>query len=138
MNVKLSYLTKYYIIVALLISSFAVNSKIIRHSKNRANWHSGNIHHFEINDRAIWRSGHWQHVSYSGRLGWWWVVGPSWYYYPRPIYPYPDPYIPPQKISLASPPVQSWYYCESKQDYYPYIQTCEGGWKTIPITPPNK
>jgi hypothetical protein len=24
-------------------------------------------------------------------VGWWWVIGPAWYLYPAPIYPYPDP-----------------------------------------------
>jgi hypothetical protein len=24
-------------------------------------------------------------------MGWWWVIGPAWYLYPAPIYPYPDP-----------------------------------------------
>ena len=31
-----------------------------------------------------WGGGHWLHDRHDGRLGWWWVVGPSWYFYPRP------------------------------------------------------
>lgn len=26
--------------------------------------------------------GHWVHARRGGRMGWWWVVGPSWSYYP--------------------------------------------------------
>src|ERR1700691_1206786 len=36
-----------------------------------------------------WNHGYWFHGAYGGRAGWWWVVGPTWYYYPAPVYPYP-------------------------------------------------
>ena len=36
-----------------------------------------------------WRQGYWFHGAYLNRAGWWWVVGPTWYYYPAPFYPYP-------------------------------------------------
>ena len=38
---------------------------------------------------ANWQHGYWFHGAYVGRPGWWWVVGPTWYYYPAPVYPYP-------------------------------------------------
>ena len=28
-----------------------------------------------------------QHQGHGGRDGWWWVAGPSWYYYPVPAGP---------------------------------------------------
>ena len=110
-------------------------------------WHRGNIHRFEAHDRIIWRGGHWQHARYGGRLGWWWIVGPSWYFYSRPIYPYPDPYQPSvivemskesQSTTAAAPAPQNWYYCEASKDYYPYVSACPGGWKTVPATPPSQ
>jgi hypothetical protein len=36
-----------------------------------------------------WNRGYWFHGAYGGRAGWWWIVGPTWYYYPVPAYPYP-------------------------------------------------
>jgi hypothetical protein len=75
------------------------------------------------------------------------VVGGLWYFYPEPVYPYPDPYIPPVVVVQPTVPVaptapvpaaapQYWYYCEASQNYYPYIATCPSGWKMIPTTPP--
>lgn len=57
-------------------------------------WH-GDIHHFEYRDMHYWHGGLWRHEFHDGRLGWWWVVGGVWYFYPQPVYPYPDPYTPP-------------------------------------------
>jgi hypothetical protein len=36
-----------------------------------------------------WHDGYWFHGVYGTYAGWWWVVGPTWYYYPAPVYPYP-------------------------------------------------
>ena len=112
----------------------------------------GDIRHFEGRDSHQWRSGYWHHGDRGGRLGWWWVIGGLWYFYPQPVYPYPDPYQPPvvviqQSAPVApapvSPPVvtqvapQVWYYCEASANYYPYVPTCPAGWKTVPATPPG-
>lgn len=99
-------------------------------------WH-GDIRAFPRHDFPRWRSGYWYHGSHGGRIGWWWVVGPSlWYYYPTPVYPYPDPYVPPVVADLnMPPPPQYWYFCDSAKTYYPYVQSCPEGWKTVPVTP---
>ena len=55
----------------------------------------GDIHHFQGRDFERWRGGGWFHGLHEGRDGWWWVVGPDFYFYPAPVYPYPDPYVPP-------------------------------------------
>ncbi len=108
----------------------------------RRHWPGGSIHHFEMHDHAYWRGGRWHHANHGGRLGWWWVVGPSWYYYSQPIYPYPDPYIPSviivpnqQQTPPSNQPAQYWYYCEASKDYYPYVESCPSGWKPVPATP---
>jgi hypothetical protein len=67
-------------------------------------------------------------------------VGGLWYFYPEPVYPYPDPYIP-SVVVVQSPPAtaatpQYWYYCEATQNYYPYTPTCPNGWKMVPAAPP--
>lgn len=98
---------------------------------------------------GAWRSGHWRHSWHDGRLGWWWVVGPSWYFYSRPVYPYPryaGPAYPPYAgriiverpaMPLGAPPAQSWYYCDDPKGYYPYIRSCRGDWRAVPVTPPG-
>ena len=89
-----------------------------------AGWH-GDIHHF---DNAYWRGGHWWHGDYSGRLGWWWIVGPNWYWYPTAVYPYPDPYLPPGAVPGY------WYWCEAYHQYYPYVGACPSGWRAVPAS----
>jgi len=85
-------------------------------------WH-GDISHFDNNH---WRSGHWWNGNYGGRVGWWWIIGADWYWYPAPVYPYPDPFIPPG----AAPGF--WYWCDAYQQYYPYVGACPSGWRAVP------
>ncbi len=97
--------------------------------------------HFTEHDWGVWRGGGWNHAFHDGRLGWWWVVGPYWYFYGSPVYPYPDPYVPPavavQPAPPASgpPPAQSWYYCDNPAGYYPYVSSCPTQWRQVPATP---
>ena len=63
----------------------------------------GDIRHFESRDLHQWRSGSWRHGSHGGRIGWWWVIGGLWYFYPEPVYPYPDPYRPPVVVFEQAP-----------------------------------
>ena len=76
-------------------------------------------------DNARWEGGHWWHGTYGARLGWWWIVGPDWYWYPAAVYPYPDPYTPPS----AAPGF--WYWCEAYHQYYPYVGACPTGWRAV-------
>jgi len=101
-------------------------------------WH-GDIARFHEHDWGLWRGGRWAHEEHDGRLGWWWIAGDSWYWYPAPIYPYPDPYQPPNMVAeapAAAPPAapvpRTWYYCQGAKGYYPYVATCPGGWKPVP------
>jgi hypothetical protein len=98
-------------------------------------WH-GDIARFHQHDWGVWRGGHWAHAHHGGRLGWWWVVGPSWYYYPAPVYPYPSPWEPAEVIVSGPPPARFWYYCDATRNYYPYVSVCPGGWRPVPATPP--
>jgi hypothetical protein len=106
-------------------------------------WH-GHIERFHEHDWELWRAGRWAHDRHDGRWGWWWVVGPTWYFYPEPVYPYPNPYEPPvavivqqapAKPAAPPPPPQNWYYCEAPKGYYPYVPTCPSGWRAVPATP---
>jgi len=114
------------------------------HGAGPSHWR-GDISRFQQHDRQVWRGGHWVHNRHDGRLGWWWVAGGSWYLYPSPVYPYPDPWLPPAyvpanppaTVAAPLPPVQYWYYCEAYRTYYPYAATCPGGWQQVPATPPD-
>ncbi len=75
----------------------------------RPGWRGG----FHEHDIVVWRGGHWFHGWHGPRLGWWWIVGGAWYWYPAPVYPYPDVYT-------------------------PYVPECASGWKTVPATPPPR
>lgn len=105
----------------------------------------GRIERFHEHDWGVWRGGHWSREMHEGRYGWWWVVGGLWYFYPSPVYPWPDPYVPPvvtlppPQVQPASPPPppqpQVWYFCTSTNSYYPYTPSCPEGWRTVPATP---
>jgi len=111
----------------------------------RGPWHA-DFRHFDRHDDRLWRRGGWRHSWHDGRFGWWWITGGDWFFYPQPVYPYPDPYNyvplqtvvvqPPAPAPLAPQPQQYWYYCDSASGYYPYVATCPGGWRAVPATPP--
>ena len=71
------------IIIAFAISFFTPMASARFFHRRRAFYHPAHYY------TGPWRGGYWFHGAYSGRRGWWWVVGPSWYYYPAPVYPYP-------------------------------------------------
>jgi hypothetical protein len=97
-------------------------------------WHGGgDMHHFRDHDFDVWRGGNWFHGGHGGRDGWWWIVGGNWYFYPAPVYPYPDPYMPPVVAMPAAPaPQPTWYYCANPQGYYPYVAQCTVPWQPVP------
>lgn len=59
-------------------------------------------HRVRRHSREEWRRGHWFHGDHGGHVGWWWVVGIDWYFYPRPVYPYP-------REIVVLPPAQAPY-----------------------------
>jgi hypothetical protein len=95
-------------------------------------WHDHDIYRFRDYDFVRWRGGHWVQARRDGRVGWWWVVGPQWYFYPAPIYPYPDPYVPPAVAGAPAPGAVTYYYCDNPQGYYPYVQACPTPWRAVP------
>lgn len=98
-------------------------------------------------DRGGDRGGDW------GRGGGWggaWIgpaliggaigYGLAYPYYPYPVYEQPYPVYtqpaPAYAPSVAPPPVQYWYFCTAANAYYPYVQSCPGGWQAVLATPP--
>ena len=102
--------------------------------------------------RGHWDGGHWDHRGGWDR-GWGWGLGlglglgwpyygdPYWYggwpyynYAPR-VYAAPAPVVEEPPVALA-PQTPTWYYCDSPQGYYPYVQSCDAPWRPVPATPP--
>jgi hypothetical protein len=96
--------------------------------------------------------GRWVHDRHNGRLGWWWIVGPSWYFYPRPyavttpqtviiqqpVQQQPQQVVIEQGAPQAAVPSPVLYYCRSTETYYPDTMTCPGGWSTQTAGEPPK
>ena len=121
-----------------------------------ARWHRG--WYGALGSYERWHYGYWYHGPYLDHIGWWWVVGPTWYYYPDPIYPYPPldpepeyyvmvdgtppaPAVPPGDAPKSPSKDDSKAYtflCEASQIYYPYTTMCKGEWKTMAVPPPPK
>jgi hypothetical protein len=127
------------VLPALVLSAVAVQPGLAdehgwrgeRHDDRRGGWH-GDIRRFHDHDFDRWRAGRWYHGRHGGRDGWWWVVGPTWYFYPAPIYPYPDPYLPP---TVPPPPPNAapqYWYCANPPGYYPYVPQCATPWQPVP------
>lgn len=101
-------------------------------------WHN-DIRHFHEYDYDHWRSGYWYHGWHEGRDAWWWIVGGGWYFYPEPIYPFPNPYVPSTVVVESSPAptvlsVQPtfYYFCRRPEGYYPYVAWCTEPWQRLP------
>lgn len=100
--------------------------------------------------RVEWHGGHWIHDRHGGRLGWWWVVGPTWYFYERPhsfvVQQAPPPVIV-QQVPVAPPAVVMQqpqpapvspvlYYCRATGTHYPETMSCPGGWSIMTAEAP--
>ena len=88
-----------------LLVGLACLSPLLTSTSAVAQHWRGDIRHFDKHDRHHWQGGKWVHTRHHGHLGWWWVVGSSWYFYTRPIFPYPDPFRPPTVVVTPSPTV---------------------------------
>ncbi len=129
------------LVVLAVLSCAACPAVADEHGRHRGRgiehgprWH-GEIGRFHEHDIQVWRGGRWYHGRHDGRMGWWWLVGGLWYFYPYPVYPYPDPYQPPA-VSLPPTSLGYWYYCADPAGYYPYVVECYGNWMQVPAAPP--
>jgi hypothetical protein len=107
-----------------------------RHGEGRSEWR-GDIHNFHEHDYDHWRGGRWFHGFHEGHGGWWWIIDGGWYFYPAPVYPYPDPYTPPVVVAEPVPvapmgvPPSYVYYCPNPAGYYPYVPRCYAAWERV-------
>ncbi|MCD7097819.1 hypothetical protein [Stenotrophomonas sp. MMGLT7] len=105
----------------------------------------GDYRRFGPDDRALWARGGWRHEYRDGRWGWWWLVDGMWYWYDRPVYPYPTAvsvvtyapppavaYVPTEPAAPVAPPPRFRYFCPG-QGYYPEVQACPTDFVRQPI-----
>jgi hypothetical protein len=102
--------------------------------------HSGAYHH------PGWGHGHgyyWGFGFYGAAWPWFY---PGYYGYVVPVLPdnlYSDTAAPVEYVQMnpaptpANTPINTWYYCENPQGYYPYVKACAGSWKQVPAEPPK-
>jgi hypothetical protein len=100
--------------------------------RGRLGWR---VNRFTPGERAMWTHGRWWHGRRGGRLGWWWWAGGGWYFYPAPVYPYPDYVSETIYDEPSSDYGDYWYYCRNPRGYYPYVQTCRSAWQPVPAQP---
>jgi len=90
-------------------------------------------------------NGHGNSYNFGLSIGpGWGGWGPGWW--GPPAYPYYPYYSSPPVVIGQQPQVYAqqnqqesgyWFYCQNPQGYYPYINSCPGGWmKVVPDTVP--
>jgi len=57
--------------------------------RERHEFHERDVRRFDAIELGHWRGGEWRNSCFGGRCGWWWFAGGQWYFYERPVYPYP-------------------------------------------------
>lgn len=91
--------------VAMIIGAFLLAPTFIGPTLAQERFHrEGGDRRYYVHDMDRWRGGHWFHGPHAGRDGWWWVIDGGWYFYPAPVYPYPDPYALPMVVPPPGPP----------------------------------
>ncbi len=113
------------------------------------------VHRFNRDEMALWRGGRWNNTCYAGRCGWWWFAAGQWFFYDRPIYPYPlvvadvvyaepmvaVPVMPQPQVTYVPAPVvrpmavlpapKFLYYCDNPAGYFPAVQTCSTQFRQV-------
>lgn len=103
-----------------------------------SSWAQAGGRHYSPHHHSYHRhSGDWILPAVVGGLVVYSVTQPR-VIYSEPVYVQRAPVViapPPTQPLLAQnlPPV--WYYCQSSQTYYPYVQTCQEGWRVVPTSP---
>jgi hypothetical protein len=76
-------------------------------------------------------------------VGPWWIPPPRYYVAPPPaVIVEPPPVYVQQAPASPQAPARTaqesyWYYCASKQGYYPYVPSCPEPWVPVPARPPQ-
>lgn len=132
--------------LAASLATVAAQPAAAQH-RHHGGWHGGitlSHHHDRHARHGGWRKHHHHHHHHGRGHSWTWVAGSMPYYYPAPVYTYPNQWEPatitlePAAVPASPPPTQYWYYCDASSAYYPHVQSCPDGWRAVPATPTNK
>ena len=176
MTMNMSPLLNQRALLALFLAGFGLGSVLLYGAAAQAEeshhemrhdhhvFHEHDVRLFGPHDLALWRTGAWRQEWHNGRFGWWWAVGGVWYFYERPVYPYPmvvadvmymqpmvvpAPGYPPsvvvnppspQGTTVVAPqnrPAPTLFYCDSAKGYYPNVQQCPEPWRSVSAMPPG-
>jgi hypothetical protein len=160
-EVKVMKVEKHPLVLTVLVVALAVLSLgSAQASSARAEHRHGYVERHSAPVHRGNHGRHWQHGHHHPRVTlsiapiyrpW---VYPPYYHDPffyrqhrdnRPIIvqqPAPQIYIEqPQALALAAPAQSQdannyWYFCESAQAYFPYVNECPGGWQRVVPHPP--
>lgn len=165
-NMLRGFLALAVVVTVILVATFASSDSFAMFPR-RGRFFRVDPHHFYVRDFGLWRGGRWFHGEYAGGYGWWWIVGSTWYFYDRPLYPYPSVTVAPvyyvdvpageaPPVTVVSPPLQQapsaltppppapvappvaqYFHCSNPEGFYPYVQTCNVSWNQVPATPPG-
>ncbi|KXW55158.1 hypothetical protein [Ferrovum sp. PN-J185] len=75
-------------LLTLFSNSYADEERHFR-ERHFVEFHDRDVHCFHPRELRVWERGRWIQATRGGLYGWWWVIGPRWFYYTAPIYPYP-------------------------------------------------
>jgi hypothetical protein len=134
------------IIVIGLVLSLGISAQELyaRGGGHGGGFHGGHVGGFHGGHAGFHHFGG-SRVFIGGYFGFPYYYYPYGYYDPYGYaYSYPYSYPNPYPYDDAQPPAVSeqergsyWYYCQGAQAYYPYVESCPGGWtKVIPTPPP--
>ncbi|HWP76380.1 MAG TPA: hypothetical protein VNU03_17810 [Methylomirabilota bacterium] len=70
-------------------------------------------------------------------VGPWWIPPPRYYVAPPPAVIVEPPPVYVQQAPTQPAQESYWYYCASKQGYYPYVPSCPEPWVPVPARPPQ-
>ncbi len=96
-------------------------------------FHGHSFAEFTSQEKEAWTHGSWRHTWHHHHFGWWWFADGFWFFYPEPLYPYPD-YVGPEYYYEEGADYY-WYWCDDPPGYYPYVQQCNDDWQPVPPTP---
>jgi hypothetical protein len=111
-------------------------------------FHTRDVREFDRHEFARWHDGHWHNSWHDGRLGWWWQVDDVWYWYDRPVYPFPlvvaplysetvvevTPVVALAPIAPLPAAPQVAYRCAAPDGFYPAVSACASGWQQVALT----
>ena len=122
---KRSKILGVFLLMGAVALTLAANSAF---ANGRGDGHHHHRHHSHWSSSFV--------IGFPLHYGHYYRYNPYWDYprYPRTIVIERE-----RRVDAGSgpPPQQYWYFCESADAYYPYVENCAEGWREVPASPPE-